>query len=294
MELLMRDERSLEKQGIAILQVEVTTACNLRCDFCYNSDPAVRVRGTMSFKTYASLVDQVKFTCQRVNLWGAGEPFLHPDIFRMAEYARIAGIPQVKVSTNGHFLFPDNIDRIFSSGITHIRVSLESTDPVRYAQQRRGGSLSRVIEGVRRLLEQRAKLRVKLTVVLASVVSSAQEGAAADVSQLALLFGADKHHVIPNIWKDQFPGLRLEHPSQRCSQPISVFNVLANGEVIPCCYSYLHTIVIGNVHEQSINTIWDSNLAKETRAKFLRGTFAPCAQCNYGAILPQPCAPADH
>lgn len=285
---LDKDSAPVLRHGPEVLQVEITTKCNLNCIFCHNDDPRVQARGSLSYETFTDLVDQVGPSCRRVNLWGTGEPFFHPDIFRMANYARNAGIPRVKVSTNGHLFTANCVDNILESGITEIRVSLESACPVRYQEERIGGSLPVVIEGIRLLLDRRNERGSELRVVLASVVSNAEMGAADDVSKLAESLGTDEHEIMPNIWSEQLPGLMLDPPNIRCSQPLTVFSVLANGDVIPCCGTYLETVVSGNIHDERVHEIWCGKKANRVRAKFQGGEFQPCSQCNYGARLPQP------
>ena len=271
--------------GPELLQVEITTLCNLRCVFCHNDDPRVQERGSMSFETFASLLVQVKTTCRRVNLWGTGEPFLHPDLFRMASLARDSGVPRIKVSTNGHFLTPNNVDRILQSGITDVRISLESACPDQYERERRGGSLGKVVEGVKLLVQRRNQQGSALRVVMASVVSTTEKNAAADVAGLVRGLGADEHEIIPNIWADQLPGLRLDVPNRRCSQPETTLHVQANGDVIPCCKVYLGSEILGNVMEHPVESIWSGSQAATTRNRFRAGTLASCANCNYGASL---------
>ena len=71
-----------------VLQVEVTTRCNLNCTFCQARPPDVRARGDLEYTTYERVLDQLRTTIDRVNLWGAGEPMLHPRFFDMAAKAR--------------------------------------------------------------------------------------------------------------------------------------------------------------------------------------------------------------
>jgi MoaA/NifB/PqqE/SkfB family radical SAM enzyme len=87
-----------------VLQVEPTVRCNLSYVFCKTKLPFVQPRGEMPFELFQRLVDQAVHCCTRLNLWGTGEPMLHPKIMDMARYAARQGFKRVKISTNGHYL----------------------------------------------------------------------------------------------------------------------------------------------------------------------------------------------
>lgn len=268
-----------------VLQVEVTTRCNLKCLFCKNGASEVQSRGEMSLEMYRDVLEQGSGRWARVNLWGTGEPLMHPGFFGMVGLASDLGVGRIKVSTNGHLLSEANVQRLLSSGVTEVRIALESTDPKEFRRVRVGGSLRKVVEGISRLVEAKARARAPIRVVVCSVVSSADGGEASAVGELALSLGADAHEPMPNIWAEQLPGLDLAEPSARCSQQLRVFNVLASGDVIPCCHTYLGEVTLGNVRSLRVEEIWRGVAARGARAAFLRGEFTYCARCNYGATI---------
>jgi MoaA/NifB/PqqE/SkfB family radical SAM enzyme len=71
-----------------IIQVEVTTACQLRCMFCPHTIMAKDwVRTHMSWEVFSSLLPFVRHT-KLVHLQGWGEPLLHPKLCDMAAAIR--------------------------------------------------------------------------------------------------------------------------------------------------------------------------------------------------------------
>ncbi|MFO0646034.1 MAG: radical SAM/SPASM domain-containing protein [Polyangiales bacterium] len=268
-----------------VLQVEVTTRCNLKCVFCKNGALEVQSRGDVSVSLYRDVLEQGVGCWGRVNLWGTGEPLMHAGFFEMAELARDRGVGRVKVSTNGHLLSEGNVHRLLSSGVTEVRVALDAATPEEFRRVRIGGSFKKVVEGIGRLIEARARRGVALRVVICSVVSTADGAGVAEVESLARSLGADAHEPMPNIWSEQLPGLDLAEPRARCSQQLRVFNMLSNGDVIPCCHTYLGEVTLGNARSQRVEEIWRGAPARTARRAFLDGEFAFCARCNYGATL---------
>ena len=74
------------------LQVEVTSACNLRCAMCLVSyrPPVNKVSGAMPPEMFAGLVDSLP-DLRRLTLQGLGEPLLSPYLIDMVRRARRAG-----------------------------------------------------------------------------------------------------------------------------------------------------------------------------------------------------------
>jgi MoaA/NifB/PqqE/SkfB family radical SAM enzyme len=66
------------------LQVEVTSACNLRCAMCLvrYRPPVNKIAGAMSLDTFRRLVDDLP-GLRRLTLQGLGEPLLAPDLLEM-------------------------------------------------------------------------------------------------------------------------------------------------------------------------------------------------------------------
>ena len=66
------------------LQIEITTRCNLRCDFCLRRFTRIEERD-MDMETFKRILDE--FDPDVVALYGFGEPLLHPHVL---EFIRIA------------------------------------------------------------------------------------------------------------------------------------------------------------------------------------------------------------
>ncbi len=76
------------------IEVELTEACNLQCMFCYNSCNPV-----MCENPYGVL-DAIADAGTLELIFTGGEPSLHPDFFKIWDYAR-AKFPRVMLQSNG-------------------------------------------------------------------------------------------------------------------------------------------------------------------------------------------------
>ncbi|WP_291124891.1 radical SAM/SPASM domain-containing protein [Flavobacterium sp. UBA6031] len=268
-----------------VLQIEITTKCNLACTFCKNGTQEVQSRGNISLNNYKFILIQGKGFWERVNLWGTGEPFLHPDFFEMASLAKRMNVERIKVSTNGHYFTNENIKLILECGITDIRIGIESVDPETYRTQRVKGSLSKIVTGVKELVKARNESKKKIKLTICSVISTFDPTEKKRIEEFTKNIGADEFEAMPNIWGDQFLVDDLPKPTSRCNQQLSTFNVLANGDVIPCCHTYMGEIILGNIYKNSILEIWNGEPAVTERRSFLENKFRFCSGCNFGIDL---------
>ncbi|MBT2429648.1 radical SAM protein [Streptomyces sp. ISL-112] len=137
--------------------------CNLACAYCAVASSPKAAPRTLTTDTFRALVDeaaQAGFT--EVYLTG-GEPFLHPDIVGLLDYAS-AQLPTV-VMTNAMLLrgrraigLADLADRKLT-----VQTSLDGATAATHDLHRGAGSWQRTIDGVRHLIDLGLPPRVALT-----------------------------------------------------------------------------------------------------------------------------------
>ena len=131
------------------IQVEVTSFCNAACIYCPRTVYQHRWPNRhLSLATFAKLLPSLART-RLVYLQGWGEPFLHPDFFRLVARAKQAGC-RVGTTTNGMLLDSEVIRRLIESGIDLVAFSLAGTDEKNDAV-RRGTSLKKVLAAIQAL-----------------------------------------------------------------------------------------------------------------------------------------------
>jgi MoaA/NifB/PqqE/SkfB family radical SAM enzyme len=71
-----------------------------------------------------------------------------------------------------------------------------------------------------------------------------------------------------------------------CDAPWNEMYIWRNGEVRVCCTS---RTIIGNINENSVSEIWNSQKAREIRKRVLKGNYREDCQvnCHRGYVLPQ-------
>ncbi len=148
---------------VKLVQIEPTTRCNFQCAFCSGRHMK---QMDLEFHTFQKVVDEIPgISC--MELQGEGEPFLHPDIYKMIRYAKDHGI-QVCSITNGSMLTEENVEKILDSGLDSLNISIESPVPEEF-HNIRGGNLEKIIEGIRTLVRRKKERKISRPVVGFSV-----------------------------------------------------------------------------------------------------------------------------
>ena len=74
--------------------------------------------------------------------FSGGEPMVHPRFFEMVEYACSRGA-ELKIETNGHYLTPENCERLKALGVKAVQVSLDGASRETFNRMRVLGEFNR-------------------------------------------------------------------------------------------------------------------------------------------------------
>lgn len=122
----------------------ITQNCNLSCVFCGAWKADCFLEQELSFIKTAmetALEKGYKF----VTLSG-GEPFLHPDIFEIIDYAHKLGL-WVNITTNGLLINQETIDRLKNRSV-NLRISLHSLKPETYNRIVKADAFDKVLSTI--------------------------------------------------------------------------------------------------------------------------------------------------
>ncbi len=136
----------------AIIDIEPTIRCNLKCEMCQTIEWDRRCED-LSYDNFQRIVNQLP-SLGEIKLQGMGEPLLNNDFFRMVDYAKSKGI-KTRTISNGTLIDGKTAEMIISSGLEQLHISLDGASPKTYEGIRKGASFSDVIKNIERLVEAR-------------------------------------------------------------------------------------------------------------------------------------------
>lgn len=150
--------------------LDPTNACNLKCPVCPTGIGKLdRKIGMFDFEAYKAIVEQIAPYAFSLELYNWGEPFLHPRIFEMIEYAHRQRI-SIRLSSNLNHFSSEMAERTVRSGLDRLIVSIDGSTQEVYEKYRRNGSLEQVLQNVRQLVEAKKQLSKSNPLILMRIL----------------------------------------------------------------------------------------------------------------------------
>jgi MoaA/NifB/PqqE/SkfB family radical SAM enzyme len=318
---LLRCSRSVGKPKVKaqpyFVEIEATTACNLRCKFCLNPTlPNPRHR--ITYEQFVSILDNMPGLIA-VSLLGLGEPTLNKDLFRMATEARRRKIFVLTVTNLN--TSEKMVEKLAESDFNEVNISLESTDPERYAWFRTGGDLAVMEKNLQLLGELKRKngkqdMSVGIWTTLTDetipeldsifawcrstgVVERVQFQFVSDMPMHLDIYDDAMTRQLVSNWQEAERGLRQliwagsekygilgSLLQSRCRYPWSGPYINAEGLMSPCCFiKDYHNPEWGSIAVDSLSTVWQSDDWLGVRQGLISGNLHhACRGCPYGFL----------
>ena len=155
------------KRTIDYLRISVTDRCNLRCVYCtpVNGVPHFAKEDILNFDEIVQLVKIFASLGVRFLRITGGEPLIRRELSKVISMLNeIKGIEEISLTTNG-LLLEHYARELKAAGLKRVNVSLDTLKSERFQRLARGGSLEKVLSGIKRALDVGLK-PLKLNVVL--------------------------------------------------------------------------------------------------------------------------------
>jgi radical SAM protein with 4Fe4S-binding SPASM domain len=255
--------------------IEPTNYCNVSCVHCVHDGTMTRKKGYMDLGVFRKILEDVKDwnRTTEICLFQHGEPLLHKDITKMT---RLAGIEYdffTKMNTNGVALTKELSEKLIRSGLDYIVFSLDAITPKTYAKIKRRDYFKRVINNILDYMEIWGDLDTgEVRNYFACDINILEEDANRnEIPLFTELFEKLPVGHVSTYELHNFTGAveesMLNSKSQKscndhspcCNTPWDLLAIQWNGDAVACIYDFDARYVIGNVKEQSIWEIWNSN-----------------------------------
>jgi radical SAM protein with 4Fe4S-binding SPASM domain len=224
----------------------------------------------------------------------------------MVSYASSKGL-YTATSTNAHYLNDDNARKTVESGLDRLIISIDGTTQDIYQQYRRGGKLSKVIEGTKNIVAWKKKLKSRTPFIFFQfLVVKPNEHQTGEIKKLAEECGVDEvrfktaqiydfendpNQLIPQTAKysryrkDKNGVYQLKNSlSNHCWRLWHATVITWDGLVVPCCFDKDAQHKLGDLKGKSFTEIWKNDSYVQFRKSVLRGraNIDICANCSEG------------
>lgn len=276
--------RSMPYQAI----VDTTNICNLQCPFCPTNSGELafesqkfpkaisRKKTHLDIKKYEQILDAFGETLYTISLFNWGEPLLNKNLFRMIEMAKTYNI-EVRLSSNLSIPDADLAEKICSSGLDDLIMSIDGASASTYSKYRRGGNFDVVLQNVRALSDYKKKYRLsKPNLAWQFLVFRHNEHELDIIEKFARSNGADEirisgAYIYDPEWVPQNEQYRPLGPSVKdtCSFLYTTATIESTGALSPCCINRDERFDFGTFNTAGeLKDLWNGDRIKQSRNFF--------------------------
>ena len=272
------------------LDIELAGVCNLKCGSCFQDGLIKEKLGFMEFDLFKKIIDEgkEKGLCA-VKLQVRGESFLHPKLFDCICYAKEAGVMDIQITTNGTILDDKRIQNIFDSCLDGIIFTVDARHMDSYNKKIKTQSYSTIEDAINNFLYLRDKLGKSRpwVRVQASVIEDNTDNirrAEIDLKRKFPMADIVIVFMVHDFREDTkaYTNLHENYNMLHCNYLMQRLTVFWNGDVTTCCVDYNNRFKLGNVKQQTVREIWNSekmeNLRKSHSSGLRRDTTI-CKNC---------------
>ena len=272
------------------LDIELTSACNLKCVFCPQSEDKKSFKVMhMHIGTFRRIVDEAEILgVPSIKLNLRGESTLHPYFFEACRYVKNKFI-DIRINTNGNY--PSTMNHYMADTFTEISVSVDADNPLTYGRIRKGGRLAVVEDNILRLynMMNHSKQTLRLSFVITKTNRKQVES-------------------FKKKWKETCPDIKffIRHAAERtqdiypyatetetattrknCQMPSRRLTILQDGTILGCCVAAWKEHDMYRLNNRKswcrseILTAWNGEKTKKLRAMLANGeAFKQLYQCK--------------
>ena len=291
----------LETEFPLYLQLELHQICNLKCPMCAIGDPEANSKYIddthMDWETYKKIIlEAEKYGCPSLNPQGTNEPLLVPNFEDYIKFASQHGFIDIMMNSNATLLTEERSRKLLDSGVTRISFSLDAHSKETFEKIRIGADFDNVIKNIERFMEIKKEGNYELPVV--------------GVSFCKMKVNEDELDDFINRWSEKVDFIKVQNfippelahdysqfiPTDseyvqdilsgfNCQQPWQRVYVHNSGEVCPCCTFFNEELSLGNISENTIHELWNSDKMKSLRNIHKKGNYDEnpwCKSCVKG------------
>lgn len=285
----------------SIFQIQTINQCNGSCYMCPNSKRHYKKIEIMSDKLFKKIITEINDGVKSKTvllMYLENEPLMDDKLFQRIKY--IKDLKNKKIITgflsNGSLFTREQIQELEKSDVDFISFSIDALTSETFNKIRGGFSFENVINNLYNVLESEF-----------------------ESDRVAVEFVLQKNNIhefkdFKKFWKNKVGGIVINHLTNRsgdlsdfknislndkdfpiikrfghtimkkltcfCPMPITSFNILSNGDVIPCTEDYNKKSIMGNVKESTIKEIWKNKKYRLLRDMIYKKKYYDIQLCK--------------
>ena len=276
-----------------VIFVDPSISCNFQCKFCYHSRSVIK--GIMEWDLYTKIISDIQLfeSCiKTLRLYGFGEPLINPKFADMVKHAKDIQIAEnIDTTTNGSLFNPKLNLEIIEAGINRINISVIGINTEQYKSfSNYSINFEKYVDNIAHLYHNRKQCIIFIK-INGDVISKEDQQKFLEIFT-PISDGIAIEHMMDcwqlpelNIIKNKEVGVYgqpLSHV-EICPYILYSYCVQSNGEVSACFLDWNKKLIIGNINQNNLVDIWNSdkmNNLRKLMLKMLRSSLPICKSCQ--------------
>lgn len=279
------------------LWIEPTNVCNLKCRLCPNKDIPKEQKGFMNFELYKEIIDQSCDYLHDIYLFHRGESLLHPKIIDMIKYANSKNIKTV-LHTNATVLNEELSKELIDAKLDFISFSFDGYDKEMYESNKPPAKYEKTLFKITELLKLKKEIGANVPYTRIQVIEYTNGYDKEKLKEQKKTFLKNFENLlldefvirIPHNWGGSIPILENVEELKKmgfkyvpCPFLWYSLTIFYDGKVVPCPQDWFGKISIGDVRENSLVDIFNSDKIMNLRETISNGdieNMSPCNSCD--------------
>ncbi len=279
--------RSFERKHIMKLnnpevRIETTNHCPLNCVMCPH-DTMSRVKGIMDMDVFKKVVDDaLKCDIKSIFIGGFGEPLTDTLLADRIKYIKSQN-PDIFINfiSNGVLWTEKRARSLIEAGLDEVRFSIYGTTPEVYKEVHGRNDFENVVSNVNRLIAMKKGYNDSLSVLVFWLMLEENEHQYEDWKEYWIPRADAVEAWKPHNWSDAFRFRDVPEKKVTCGRPkIGPLQVQWDGTVIPCCWDYNGTMILGDLKTNTIEEVMNSEAYNDLRDAHAKSEFERYPFCN--------------
>lgn len=262
----------MKKKLFKRVYIEITNICNLNCSFCPKT---IREKKFMTINEFEIIIEKIKDYTDYVYLHIKGEPLIHSNLDKILDIIAKNNL-QVNITTNGRLL-KDKLNIINSKKIRQMNISLHSFNNI--------DEIEDLLNIVDKINNSYISLRLWNDLDNSEIINLLERHYHTKID-ISKKNNTLSNHIFLSIDSEfSWPNLNLPVISTKgtCKALKDQIGLLVDGTVVSCCLDNNGDNNLGNIFNDNIDNIINSNKYQDMLNGFKNKRLVSplCQRCSY-------------
>ena len=286
------------------LYLNMTKDCNLKCIYCFAATRKENGKELLNLGEYKNILNSIKNLCSNDMsiVFTGGEPLLSENTIPVAKYAKELGF-SAKLLTNATLINETNVEELVTT-FDLFKISIDGSSEEIHDHYRGKGSYQKTFHAIKLLKSNGANVQIAMTVTRENVkdISAMNKkwgemltyqplfplGRAKSNENTTALTGNEYYEALCenekiNPYSDIeniINAHRANNSIMKCSIGDGELSISCTGDVYPCQLLHNENFYLGNIHENSLEEIYNSDRNNRFKTHTVE-CIDKCRDCDF-------------